>query len=211
MRRRVRNLLAIWGGWTALALFFAVSASLTYLSTGRSANWRSRCAVSLEWWLWALLTPIVVRLARRYPLDRHWPWRHGLIHGRGTVLAVFKTVAERVLFAWLTGVWTCWLISTLALSFLSTAPSWPRPGFVYYERSRSAIISPRVSPRSVNCSTCSFSRISVQHLNTIAELVRRSGWRRPMITGLSDLLQDAGPQSTQEILSPRSSTCWADI
>ena len=39
MGRRIRNWLAVLAGWTALALFFAVSASLTYVSTGRPANW----------------------------------------------------------------------------------------------------------------------------------------------------------------------------
>src|SRR6202521_1051986 len=111
MGRRVRNWVAVWCGWTALALFFAVSASLTYLSTGRDANWALSIRRSLlEWWLWALLTPIVVWLARRYPLDRHMPWRHGLIHAAaGAALAIVKTAAERAMFAWLTGVWTYWL------------------------------------------------------------------------------------------------------
>jgi hypothetical protein len=61
MRRAVRQALLVWGGWTALALFFAVSASLTYVSTGRPANWLLSIERSLsEWWLWALLTPLVV-------------------------------------------------------------------------------------------------------------------------------------------------------
>ena len=57
MRRRLRAWLAVWTGWTALALFFATSTSLTYRSTGRAANWSLNISRALaEWWLWALLT-----------------------------------------------------------------------------------------------------------------------------------------------------------
>ena len=119
MPARVRNWLAVWGGWTAIALFFAISASLTYRSTGRPANWSLSIGRSLiEWWLWAVLTPLIVWLARRYPLDRPWPWRNGLVHAAaGSVLTVIKAMADRALFAWLTGFWTYWLASTLALQF----------------------------------------------------------------------------------------------
>src|SRR3954454_7071555 len=129
MERRVRMWIAVWGGWTALALFFAASASPTYLSTGRAANWALSIRRSLlEWWLWALLTPAVVWLARRYPLDRRWPRRHIAIHSAsGTMLALIKAAVERAMFAWLTGVWTYWLVSTpAAAAFVWWAALAPR-------------------------------------------------------------------------------------
>ena len=97
----VRGWLAVWGGWTALALFFAVSASLTYRSTGRPANWALSIERSLsEWWLWALLTPLVVWLARRFPLQRRVAARNAALHlAAGMAVAVVKTLAERVVFA----------------------------------------------------------------------------------------------------------------
>jgi len=79
--KRARLWLAVWGGWTALALFFAVSSSLTYKSTGRPANWALSFERSLsEWWLWALLTPLVVWLARRFPVQRGVAARNGALH-----------------------------------------------------------------------------------------------------------------------------------
>jgi len=50
MNRRLRTWGAVWLGWTALALFFAVSASLTYRSTGRPANWTLSLERSLMEW-----------------------------------------------------------------------------------------------------------------------------------------------------------------
>ena len=139
MRRPIRNSFLVWCGWTALALFFAVSASLTYRSTGRPANWTLSLERSLtEWWLWALLTPLVVALARRYPLDRPRWRRNASVHvGAGLLLAALKTATERAIFAWLTGFWTYLLVSTLALQFsiyvLIVAAA---HGVRYYERSR---------------------------------------------------------------------------
>ena len=43
--RRLRAWLAVWSGWTALALFFAVSTSLTYRSAGRPAKGQSEPTV----------------------------------------------------------------------------------------------------------------------------------------------------------------------
>jgi two-component system LytT family sensor kinase len=206
MGRRVRNWVAVWCGWTALALFFAVSASLTYLSTGRDANWALSIRRSLlEWWLWALLTPIVVWLARRYPLDRRPPWRHGLIHAAaGAALAIVKTAAERAMFAWLTGVWTYWLVSTLALQFfVYCAIVAAAHGVVYYERSRERDhLAARLADVRLQLLSMQLQpHFLFNTLNTIAELVHGDPDAADyMITGLSDLLRrtlELGP--TQEI------------
>jgi len=86
--RRLRAWLAVWIGWTALALFFAASTSLTYRSTGRPANWRLTITRALaEWWMWALLTPAVFWLARRFPLHGSRTIRNAAVHvAAGTAL-----------------------------------------------------------------------------------------------------------------------------
>lgn len=206
MQRRVRTWVAVWCGWTALALFFAISASLTYLSTGRAANWALSIRRSLlEWWLWALLTPIVVWLARRYPLDRGWAWRHVLVHAAaGTALAFVKAAAERAIFAWLTGVWTYWLVSTLALQlFIYGAIVAAAHGVVYYERSRERDhLSARLADARLQLLSMQLQpHFLFNTLNMIAELVHGDPDAADyMITGLSDLLRrtlELGP--TQEI------------
>jgi two-component system, LytTR family, sensor kinase len=129
----------VWAGWTALALLFASSTSLTYVSTGRSANWSLTTTRSLaEWWLWALLTPLVVWLARRCPV--HGPrWRRSLaIHTlAGLTVAIAKTLTDRAIFAWLTGFWMYLLASTLALQFVVYGVVVAAAhGVEYYRRSR---------------------------------------------------------------------------
>jgi two-component system LytT family sensor kinase len=206
LRRRLRGWLIVWSGWTALALFFAVSASLTYRSTGRPANWLLSIERTLtEWWLWALLTPVVAGLARRYPLDRPWPWRNGAIHlAAGTAIAIAKTAAERAIFALLTGFWTYWLVSTLALQlFVYAAIVAGAHGLEYYRRSRereqleARLTEARLQLLSVQLQP----HFLFNTLNTIAEMVHHDADKADyMITSLSDLLRRAlALGATQEI------------
>jgi signal transduction histidine kinase len=206
MRDRLRLWALVWSGWTALAVFFAVSASLTYRSTGRPANWLLSLERALtEWWLWALLSPVVVYLARRYPLDRPWPWRHAAIHlVAGTALAVVKTAAERAIFAWLTGFWTYWLISTLALQlFVYAAIVAVAYGLEYYRRSRHhELLEARLAETRLQLLTLQLQpHFLFNTLNTIAEMVHEDPDKADaMITSLSNLLRRALELgSTQEI------------
>src|SRR5690348_7285511 len=137
--RQFRMWLAVFAGWTALALFFAISTSLTYRSTGRPGNWALSIARSLlEWWLWALLTPLVVWLARAFPFGRRRWWRALIVHAIGGLIVAFvKTAGDRATFAWLTGMRPYLLLSNVALQFsIYGAIVAAAHGVVYYERSR---------------------------------------------------------------------------
>src|SRR5262245_34369336 len=197
MRRGIRYGLIVWGGWTALALFFSISASLTYLSTGRPANWRLSLERSLtEWWLWALLTPLVVWLARRYPLDRRWPLREATIHlAAGSVVAVAKTAAERAVVAWLTGFWTYLLLSTVALQlFVYSAIVVVAHGVEYYRRSREREqIEARLAETRLQLLSVQLQpHFLFNTLNTIAEMIHHDAEKADyMVTSLSDLLRRA--------------------
>jgi two-component system, LytTR family, sensor kinase len=210
MQGRLRNWLAVCCGWTALALFFAVSASLTYLSTGRPANWLLSIERSLtEWWLWALLTPLVFSIARRYPLDRPWPWRNGAIHiAAGTAVAVVKMATERAIMAWLTGFWTYLLISTLALQFfVYSAIVAAAHGLEYYRRSREREhLEARLADAQLQLLNVQLQpHFLFNTLNTIAETVHDDADKADyMITSLSDLLRQALELgATQEIAFDR--------
>jgi signal transduction histidine kinase len=192
-----RAWLAILGGWTALALFLAVSASLTYLSIGRPANWSLSISRSLsEWWLWALLTPAVVALARRFPLHGD---RRGLnaivLIVAGVVIAIGKTFADRALFAWLTGFWMYLLVSTLALQFVVYAVLVAAAhGLEYYRRSREREqLEARLAETQLQLLSMQIQpHFLFNTLNTIAELIHEDpDTADRMIAGLSDLLRRA--------------------
>jgi two-component system, LytTR family, sensor kinase len=197
MRETLLRWLAIWAGWTALAIFFAVSASLTYRSTGRPANWLLSFERTLsEWWVWAALTPLVVWLARRYPVDRGPRTRHVLMHlGAGLAIAVAATLSQRALLAWLTGFWIYLLFSTLALQcFVYAAIVAATHGVEYYRRSREREqIEARLADTRLQLLSVQLQpHFLFNTLNTIAEMVHHDAEKADrMITGLSDLLRRA--------------------
>jgi signal transduction histidine kinase len=204
--KTLRAWLAVWSGWTALALFFAASNSLTYRSTGRPANWALTIKRSLsEWWLWAALTPVGFWLARRFPLHGTRLWPHVAIHVvAGAILAVVKTAADRLLFALLTGFWMYWLVSTLALNFvIYGAIVAAAHGVEYYRRSHEREhLEARLAETRLQLLGMQLQpHFLFNTLNTIAEMVHEDPDKADtMIAGLSDLLRrtlDLG--SVQEI------------
>ena len=71
MQSRGTRLWAIFAGYTALGLFIAAANSLTYLSSGSAPNWIPSIKRSLgEWYGWAALTPLILMLAERRPIQR---------------------------------------------------------------------------------------------------------------------------------------------
>jgi len=112
--------LLVWAAWTALAVFFAITSSLTYISQNRPPLWGLALAYSLaQWWIWAALTPFVVWLARRMPLGRRCLALHLTTHlVAGVAAALIKVTVEGWVRQWLFGARPYVLISNLALQVL---------------------------------------------------------------------------------------------
>ena len=91
-RLALRRWLAVLGCWTAIGVIFSVqevaaSRQGAPIQIGRILGTQFSC-----WYLWALLTPAVVWLTRRFPIEpRSWI-RSILIHGAAGVAAVFLHV-----------------------------------------------------------------------------------------------------------------------
>ena len=192
---RARAYAAVWLGWTALAVFYAVTTSLTYASTGRPANWSITFQRSLsEYWLWALLTPAVVWLARRFPLFGPRRWVHLVLHlALGAGSALFKTIADREIFAMLSGFRMYFLLSTLSLQFtIYFAIVAASHGVEYYRRSREREqLEARLAEARLQLLSMQLQpHFLFNTLNTIAELVHDDPEAADqMISGLSDLLR----------------------
>jgi two-component system, LytTR family, sensor kinase len=72
----------IMGFWTLLGLFFASQTYLVYanLFGQRIALGRALVSALSDWYVWAALAPFILKLARRYPIERNRWFRHLLIH-----------------------------------------------------------------------------------------------------------------------------------
>jgi sensor histidine kinase YesM len=120
MRGRLQAWLLVFAAWTALAVFFALTASLTYISLGQPPIWRLALANALaQWWLWAAATPLVVFAARRWPLDGRRLAGHAAVHLLlSLVVAFVKVRAEGFARFWLFDAQPYLLINNLALQAL---------------------------------------------------------------------------------------------
>ncbi|HEX9963146.1 MAG TPA: histidine kinase [Pyrinomonadaceae bacterium] len=80
-RGAARRGFVIFAGWTLLAFFFSIQAYLNYAYVGRpqSLGWILTAWLSCVY-IWAPLTPLVIYLAQRFPLERNTIWRGLLIH-----------------------------------------------------------------------------------------------------------------------------------
>jgi two-component system, LytTR family, sensor kinase len=75
--------------WLAVALFDASNGVLMLHAEGRNLPWQTPFATELAGWLpWALVTPLVIRLARGYPMFRGLSIRSVAVH-----VAAFTTIS----------------------------------------------------------------------------------------------------------------------
>src|ERR1043165_7623911 len=88
-RQRWTRLAFVWGVWALVGLFFSSQVYFYFLRTDKSLT----ILTSLAWQMtavviFALSTPLVLRLARRYPFERS-TWRRSLlVHlAAGTAIA----------------------------------------------------------------------------------------------------------------------------
>ncbi|HKP85722.1 MAG TPA: histidine kinase [Blastocatellia bacterium] len=80
--RRAVKWAVIFGAWTLVGLFMASQDYVRNLRAGRTIEW-AKLLFLLELpfaYLWALFTPLLVRLARRFPLERGRWLGNALIH-----------------------------------------------------------------------------------------------------------------------------------
>ncbi|MFQ5675695.1 MAG: sensor histidine kinase [bacterium] len=80
---------------TFLGFFFATQSYLTYMyRNGKGDFWASASVTLPSWYIWAIFTPIIVWLARRFPLERSTWLRNSAIHlVLGLVVTVLKLLA----------------------------------------------------------------------------------------------------------------------
>lgn len=102
--RRLRGVPPAWGLAAVLPLVLAAFSSaqlaLYLAEVGTPVPWRKVLLWQLPvWYLWAALTPLVVRIARRHPLERDRPWRWLLHLLAALALSLVHLAAHVVLLA----------------------------------------------------------------------------------------------------------------
>lgn len=94
-KRRIAIATAIvFGAWTLVGGLLATQAWVSYAMRGEPIAWGRALGVWLAWaWLWALLTPVALKLVERYPLDRPRLARAATVHLLAGVALVTVDIA----------------------------------------------------------------------------------------------------------------------
>lgn len=104
---RVKNgfrLLVIFAAWTAVALVFAGQSYFYGVVTGEDKDWaRVFWWTFTDWYLWALLSPAIFWLARRYRFEAGALVKSTLVHLVGAVLFSFAHLVLQSLVQTATG------------------------------------------------------------------------------------------------------------
>jgi two-component sensor histidine kinase len=201
MRRRWVVWLLVFAGWSALAVFFGVSSSLTYVSTYRPPQWRFTLLMALtEWYAWAALTPLVAWLAGRFPLRVGRIAISLPVHAiAGLVIAIAKVGLTRILRMPLLTTTSYFLISNLATHYVIY---WALVAAVhalaYHRAGREGEL--RASQLEARLAQARLQLLAMQihphflfnTLNAISELVHEDpSAAERMIAALSELLREA--------------------
>jgi two-component system LytT family sensor kinase len=104
----------IWALWTLFGLVTAVQTHYRYEMAERPISWGKAVAVELSFvWMWALLTPLVLWTAGRFPISRAPWWRNSALH---LALAVAIGIASK-------GAWDAVFLPLFELGKQARSPS----------------------------------------------------------------------------------------
>ena len=103
--------------FTGLAIYFLLSRALVVVSKGLTVDWPTQLLNTSGWFIWALITPIILKLSSTYPLQRKHFLKHFTIH--------FFSLALSWLSATLAIIGVRWAANLGQISFSELL----RPGF----------------------------------------------------------------------------------
>src|ERR1043166_1247229 len=105
LRKRRARLALIWGIWTIVALFFIAEVFVVYYSENLPIPYAKAFLVQASaCYIWALMTPLVLWLARRYRIDRHnWPQKVLLNFALSVVFTSAVILIHFVIYTLITG------------------------------------------------------------------------------------------------------------
>ena len=118
-----RKWLLIFGIFTFLCIYFATQNWIANTIRGTQMNWRLQITDGLGWYIWALLTPLVLKAGQMFPLQRKGWIKLAMIHV--CFLIAFWVIAT-VAFAgvhWMSGLWKTSYLEVLRIT-LTRSPLW---------------------------------------------------------------------------------------
>jgi two-component system, LytTR family, sensor kinase len=76
----VRKWLVIVIVFTGLAVYFLLSRAMVLIAKGQPVDWAAQLLNTSGWFIWALITPIILKLSAKYPLQRKHFLKNFTVH-----------------------------------------------------------------------------------------------------------------------------------
>jgi signal transduction histidine kinase len=203
-------------GTATLLGFFSAFQAFYYVSTfappKREASFALLLLLNLNYWYsWALLTPVVLWLARRFPLERATWMRSVPVHlvgvFLGTLAHVSLVIAGRAaIYRWRGTSWNSWIMQFQEMFFLNfdweMMTYWTIVGLshalrYHYEAQHRALAAAQLETRLVEAQLQTLQRQLQPHflfntLNTVSALMHRDVEAADaMLAQLGDLLRQS--------------------
>ncbi len=110
----VRKWLVIILVFTGLAVYFLLSRAMVLVSKGLTVDWATQLLNTSGWFIWALITPVILKLSSKYPLGRKHFLKHFTIH--------FCALASSWFLATLAMIGVRWAANLAQIPFLQMLP-----------------------------------------------------------------------------------------
>ncbi len=200
LQRRWLRWTLIFAGWTGVALFFASQTYLSYRYSGGQAHTGIILKLNLgDWYLWGLLSPAIIWLARRFPLERERWVKSAAIHlMAGIGIALLKWWLDNLFRHYVLGLPKGMLLvyvfhGNLVTYWVLVATT---QGYLYYQRYRQGEL--RSAQLSAQLAQAQLQALRMQlhphflfnTLNSISALIHKDPDAADRMTArLSDLLR----------------------
>jgi len=87
--------------WLAVGVITATQVVVGMAALGRRLNWTSLFFTTAAAWLfWAVATPVILLLSRRFPLKRASDWKHVLVHLAAALVISIGRIAWSAALEW---------------------------------------------------------------------------------------------------------------
>lgn len=92
--------------WTLIGLLFASQFHLSNAQLNSPVPWSRALGFALaDWYVWAVWSVVIVRVARKFPLGRTFEWRHLALHVAASAMVSIGYVATRAWVGQWQGLW----------------------------------------------------------------------------------------------------------
>jgi two-component system, LytTR family, sensor kinase len=97
----IKRWLITVGAWSGMALYFFTMNAYKFAADKKPIPWADLMFWATTWFLWALMTPFILAVIKKYPLRKGVLLRNGLVHVGANIAVLFYTSMGYSALSWI--------------------------------------------------------------------------------------------------------------